>query len=147
MNKKHSLVNGNPQSPLLQRPLELESDRISLLHALPATRFIEEIYRQLLGREPDSAGRKHYTAQLYSGASRFAIMYELIDSSEFKRAGTRDPEFEREIRLRSKAHRGWRMKFRRVLGIEAEVAEVRGILCKVLDQPGVPVDRSQRVEE
>lgn len=46
-------------------------------------RFIKSEYLRLLGREADESGIHHYNAMLASGASRFAVSEQLMQSAEY----------------------------------------------------------------
>lgn len=45
--------------------------------------FVNLIYRNVLGRDPDAGGLAHWTAVLNGGAGRGAVMQEFSDSAEF----------------------------------------------------------------
>ena len=45
--------------------------------------FVELVYRNVLGREADLAGRSHWLAQLAAGRPRGQIMLGFSDSEEF----------------------------------------------------------------
>jgi len=46
--------------------------------------YVDILYRTLLGREPDVAGRAHYLARLHSGIPRENIFASLVISNEFE---------------------------------------------------------------
>jgi hypothetical protein len=52
------------------------------LLALPGPRFVEALYRILLGREPDSTGREYYRRRLMLGVPKAQIVKEFIESPE-----------------------------------------------------------------
>jgi SAM-dependent methyltransferase len=45
--------------------------------------FIEQAYRQVLGRVPDEGGMTHYRSVLRGGLSRTAVILEMVHSEEF----------------------------------------------------------------
>ncbi len=52
--------------------------------ALSDSQFVDQIYRNVMKREPDSSGRAFWTNQLSRGASRGTIMLSFSNSTEFK---------------------------------------------------------------
>jgi hypothetical protein len=54
------------------------------LLAADADRFLGQVYRDLLGREPDAAGLSAWTDRLDRGADRPAVVGEVLDSAEFR---------------------------------------------------------------
>jgi hypothetical protein len=53
--------------------------------ALDDDAFVTQLYRNVLGRDPDPSGRAHWTAKLAAGTSRGRVLYELSSSSEHRR--------------------------------------------------------------
>jgi hypothetical protein len=49
----------------------------------PDTAFLEDAYRQILGREADQDGLNYYGALLSEGTSRTAVLMSLVSSEEF----------------------------------------------------------------
>lgn len=74
-----------------QNPTEDPGPRITAVYTGPVTsanaRFVVEGYRDLLGREPDTAGLDFHLARLASGGdrSRWAFTYSLLFSGEGSR--------------------------------------------------------------
>ncbi|MBX3775489.1 FkbM family methyltransferase [Ralstonia insidiosa] len=52
-------------------------------------RFISEAFRAVLGREPDSVGKEHYSTRLSAGQGKLSILVDIKRSSEGKSAGNR----------------------------------------------------------
>lgn len=48
--------------------------------------FVTRIYQNVFGRDPDPSGRTYWTNRLNSGTGRGLVLYELSNSSEFRRA-------------------------------------------------------------
>ena len=55
--------------------------------ALSNDDFVRLVYRNVLDRDPDDAGLRHWTTALFLGASRGQVMLGFSDSEEFKRTG------------------------------------------------------------
>ncbi|MBR8407760.1 DUF4214 domain-containing protein [Burkholderia cenocepacia] len=51
--------------------------------------FVDRLYRELLGRESDHAGRAHYLSMLSDGVSRTEVALDIAYSSEGRRLGRR----------------------------------------------------------
>ena len=45
--------------------------------------FVEQVYRNVMAREPDTAGRTFWTAKLYDGMRRGSVMLNFSESPEF----------------------------------------------------------------
>ncbi len=56
---------------------------ISTYGSLDNSQFVELVYRNVLDRSPDSAGRSFWVAQLGAGTTRGAVMTGFSDSAEF----------------------------------------------------------------
>ncbi len=55
------------------------------------TRFVDELYRHVLRRDPDAAGRERAVASLCAGTlSRATLLHELVSSAEFARVRALD---------------------------------------------------------
>jgi len=50
---------------------------------LPDDRFLEEVYRRLLGRGVDPTGRDHYLDYLRQGNSRLSLVLSIVQSEEY----------------------------------------------------------------
>ena len=48
-------------------------------------RFVDLVYRNVLGRAPDAAGSAHWLAQMAKGASRGSVMVAFSNSNEYRR--------------------------------------------------------------
>ncbi|EGJ09957.1 MULTISPECIES: DUF4214 domain-containing protein [Rubrivivax] len=51
--------------------------------------FVDALYRRLLGREPDPAGRQSHLEQIRLGYPKTALIAHFLDSAEGKRHGAR----------------------------------------------------------
>lgn len=54
--------------------------------SLSNVQFVRMIYRNVLNREPDAAGRSHWLGRLNAGSSRGSVMVGFSESPEFQRA-------------------------------------------------------------
>jgi hypothetical protein len=45
--------------------------------------FVEQVYQNVMGRDPDTDGRRFWTAQLYGGTRRGSVMLNFSESPEF----------------------------------------------------------------
>jgi hypothetical protein len=61
---------------------EFEVKALQDFLALPGPRFVEALYRILLGREPDTIGREYYRRRLTLGVPKAQIVKEFIESPE-----------------------------------------------------------------
>lgn len=60
--------------------------------SLTNAQFVNLIYRNVLGRNPDAGGQSHWVQRLSGGTSRGAVMIGFSESPEFiKKTGTRAP--------------------------------------------------------
>ncbi len=78
--------------------------------ALDDGAFVDVVYRNVLGREPDAVGRSHWVAQLGEGLSRGSMMVGFSDSAELVAStSTTGPSSSRD----SQIHRLYRAYFLR----------------------------------
>ena len=64
----------------------VESDEFGQMYnAADDDRFVQILYRNILGREPDSEGRTYWLELLEEGVSRGLILLGFSDSAEFGR--------------------------------------------------------------
>ena len=61
-----------------------DSDEFASLYGtLSNQAFVERVYQNVMGREPDPGGRSFWTAQLYEGMRRGSVMLNFSESPEF----------------------------------------------------------------
>ena len=61
------------------------SEFIARYGTLSNTQYVDQIYLNIFGRSADSGGRAYWTQKLDNGAGRGLVLYELSDSSEYRR--------------------------------------------------------------
>jgi len=66
-------------------------DRIRRLFAKDPESFVHELFRELLGREPDEDNCAHYISLLSSGHSKSAVFAGFAESAEFTQLISLDP--------------------------------------------------------
>jgi Domain of unknown function (DUF4214) len=131
--------------------VDCEQVRPKLLHILTIDSHEESVrkaYRSLFNREPDPAGFHYYVEHLRLGFSKVAMLVELAESQEGRRAGVH--VLATELRLRRCEHTDWRaleryegaefvcMLYRAILNIDPDSRSVarwaglleRGLLSK-----------------
>lgn len=82
---------------------------INFLFLLNDEDFIREVYRTVLGREPDDEGWQNYYSQLKLGGQRYDILYEISESEEAKKLKRSIPGL-KEFKADYKAKRFGKLK-------------------------------------
>lgn len=106
------LARGHDKSSVVQDLAASREGRARLNHedlrGVPPAEFIDALYRRVLGRAPDAAGRQHYLDQLRKHGDRDRVIRDLENSAEARARNAQPASFRRELALLAREQRGAR---------------------------------------
>jgi hypothetical protein len=128
----------------LSEPLLMEVQHVNQLLALRGEKFVRQIYRTVLGREPDPEGEAHFTRRAIALHDKVAILCEFASSAEGAARTQTLPGMAKLIR----EHQPSKGRIRSWLQRAAQAMSATGRIEVSLDEIGMLAeDRLQAVED